>query len=964
MPPEPTEKSAKPRKRAATKSAAAGSASKAAPEDAAAAAVAEAEPSAPAKKTRKKKAAGDGPSGPALVIVESPAKARTIGRFLGPDFEVRASMGHVRDLPKKGMGVTIDKKGVHLRYETIPEKTKVIGELSKLADNASHVYFATDPDREGEAIAWHLVEALGVPPERRSRVTFHEITKTAIGDAFKHAGQINENRVDAQQARRVLDRVVGYPLSRLLSKAISRGLSAGRVQSVAVKLIVDREKEIRAFDARDYWRVFADLSKQGAGAEGAFTADLVQVDAKDKGAAGADDSSWATDGAAPEGTDDDIEAAEVTPEGASAEGGDEAAKAPKATRELRLHSENDAQSLVDELKAARFVVESVDGRRRQDWAPPPFITSTLQQQGSIRLRWSTKQTMKVAQELYEGLPIGEEGPTGLITYMRTDSPSLAPEAVTAARDFIGAKFGADYVPEKPVLFRSKAGAQEAHEAIRPTDVNRTPHQVKRYLSDDQYRLYKLVWERFVACQMRPAQIDTTTVRVRAGRAVFEARGKVTVFDGWRAVAPAPKKDDEPVLPPLAAQEPLDLRALRHEMRTTQPPPRYSEATLVKRMEKEGIGRPSTYSETISKILARKYVLKQANKFHATELGEVVTDRMVPYFPALLDIAFTRKMEEDLDGVEEGKTDWQDLVRDFNIGFEKELEIADTEMVKEKFKPAEGVPPCETCGKPMVVRFSAGRKFYGCSGYPECKATRAAEGEARKAAIPTEHVCEKCTKPMVIREGRRGRFLACSGYPECKNAKDIAEDGSIVHVAPTGETCEKCGSEMIIRKGRRGPFLACSGYPNCRNARDIGAPKPDPAAAVGAAADGGIGAALMGPADPNAPAAAAGARPAMVALAPLPPCPKCGSPMSLRRSFRGAFCGCTKYPECKGTAPVPAGALPPREPPKPAGVNCPNCGKPMVIRSGKRGPFAGCSGYPKCRTAVNMEEVDELRRRGL
>ncbi|MCG3134934.1 MAG: DNA topoisomerase 1 [Planctomycetes bacterium] len=879
-------------------------------------------------------------NGPSLVIVESPAKAKTIGRFLGKDFEVRASMGHVRDLPVRGLGVEIDKKGVHLRYEVIPEKTKVIGELAKLARRAPTVYFATDLDREGEAIAWHLSHALAVPAEISQRVTFHEITKRAIEESFSHPGQIDVGRVDAQQARRVLDRIVGYPLSRLLSKAISRGLSAGRVQSVAVKLITDREKEIRAFKAVDYWRVFADLAKPGL--PDGFTADLVHLDQTD------DDSSWASDAATPEGTDDDLEkeeTGEVAAADASADGATAApaAKAPPKSRELRLHRAEDAEALVAELRGARFTVESVDARRRQDWAPPPFITSTLQQQGSIRLRWPTKQTMKVAQELYEGLPVGEEGPVGLITYMRTDSVSLAGEAVDACRSYVAAIYGAEFVPAKPNFFRSKKGAQEAHEAIRPTDVRRTPERIRRYLSDDQFRLYKMVWERFVACQMAPAEIDTTAVRIRAGRAVFEARGKVTAFEGWRAVAPAPKKDDEPALPPLAERDALDLRGLRHEMRTTQPPPRYSEATLVKRLEKEGIGRPSTYAETISKILARKYVAKLQGKFHATELGEVVTDRMTPYFPDLMDIAFTRRMEEELDEVERGKMDWQKLIRTFHADFEKELEVADVGMVKEKFKPAEGVAPCETCGKPMVVRFSAGRKFYGCSGYPECKATRGGEGDARKAAIPTEHVCEKCGKGMVIREGRRGRFLACSGYPECRNAKDVDDAGKIVEQQKTGEMCEKCGAEMVVKKGRRGPFLACPRYPECQNARDIGS-SPAP----------GVGDALTSP-DGAAPAARP-ARPALTALVPLPPCTKCGAPTSLRRSFRGVFCGCTKYPECKGTAPVPPGALPPREPPKPAGADCPNCGKPMVIRTGKRGPFAGCSGYPKCKTAMPLEDI--------
>jgi DNA topoisomerase-1 len=889
----------------------------------------------PEKKTRARK----NPTGPALVIVESPAKARTIGKFLGSGFEVRASMGHVRDLPKKGMGIAVEKRGGKKyfvpTYEVIPDKLRVVKELAALAKNAPTVYFATDLDREGEAIAWHLVQALDVPEERRARVTFHEITKRAIDEAFHHPGTMNEGRVDAQQARRVLDRIVGYPLSRLLSKSISRGLSAGRVQSVAVRLIVDREKEIRAFQAVDYWRVFADLKKAGVPDSEAFTTDLVHVDQV------AEDDSWATDAVVPEGTEEELaETGEV-----ELEKSDAAPKLPKS-RELRLHRQEEAQSLVDELEApgAEWKVESVEGKRKQEWAGPPLITSTLQQQASIRLRWATKHAMRVAQELYEGVPIGEEGPVGIITYMRTDSVSLAPEAVSACRAYVAKRWGESYVPGKPNTFRSKQGAQEAHEAIRPTDVNRTPEQLRPYLSKDQLALYRLVWERFVTCQMSPAQVDTTVVRIRARRAVFEARGKVTVFAGWRAVGGAKDgkdgKDAEPVLPILTAEEKLSLAKLSHEHRTTQPPPRYSDATFVKRLEKEGIGRPSTYAETISKIIVRKYVEKQAGKFRATELGEVVIDRMLPYFGELLDVSFTRKMEDDLDAVESGKEDWQTFLRDYDASFGKELKNADVGMVKEKFKPEAGVPPCELCGKPMLVRFSEGRKFYGCSGYPECKGTRGGGGDAKPAAIPTEHVCEKCTKPMVIRTGRRGPFLACSGYPACKNAKDVDADGKVVETPKTDEKCEKCGSDMVVKKGRRGPFLACSGYPNCRNARDLNAPRP-----------AGVGDALLG--DGKAPAPQPGGFDPSVQL---PPCPKCGSPTSIRRSFRGAFCGCTKYPDCKGTAPVPPGALPKREPPKPAGVNCPDCDKPMVIRQGKRGPFAGCSAYPKCRGTMPMEDI--------
>ena len=855
------------------------------------------------KKTRTVK-----PTGPNLVIVESPAKARTIGRYLGSDYEVRASMGHVRDLPVRGAGVIINDEGFHPKYEVIPDKVKVVKELLKLSKRAPIVYLATDLDREGEAIAWHLVEALEVPEERQKRVTFHEITKKAIVEAFSKPGELNQPRVDAQQARRILDRVVGYPLSRLLSKSISRGMSAGRVQSVSVRLITDREKEVRAFNSVDYWRLFADVRAPGAPTEEAFTTDLISVDGLTLAEL------------------DDAHSSEGSEEEMIAES---RGRKQKKTRELRLPSAAIAEKLVSEIRAGQFKVDGIDAKRRMEWAPPPFITSTLQQQGSIRLRWSTKRTMQIAQSLYEGVALGAEGPTGLITYMRTDSVSLGAEAVADCRAFIAQKFGDAYLPDQPRVFKSGKGAQEAHEAIRPTDPARTPDSIRSVLGEEEYKLYKMIWERFVACQMSAAQVDTTALKVRSGSAVFEARGRIVAFPGWRAVSPGKSNKDQPSLPNVKEGDILDLDELRSEQRTTQPPPRYSEATLVKRLEKEGIGRPSTYADIIAKIQARKYVTKEAGRFHASELGEVMVDRMVPFFPGIMEPSFTRKLEADLDAVEAGTENWQTLLKRFYAKFEKELDEANEGMPKLKFLPAEGEDPCEECGKPVVIRFSSGRKFFGCSGYPECKYTRGGDNTARPKPIPTDHVCEKCEKGMVIRTGRRGQFLSCSGYPACKNAKNIAEDGSIIEPKKSGEDCEKCGAEMVIKTGRRGEFLACSAFPKCRNARDVGS-KPS--------ADGKE--------TPGAP----------VALAPLPDCPKCGAAMNLRRSGRGSFCGCTKYPECKGTAPVPAGALPPRAPLKDAGVNCPACDKPMKIRTSRRGEFAGCSGYPKCRETKTMEEV--------
>jgi DNA topoisomerase-1 len=875
----------------------------------------------PAKKTARKSARASAAKrdGPSLVIVESPAKARTIGRFLGKEFEVRASMGHVRDLPKKSLGIKMDDEGFHPRYTVIEGKSKVVKELSTLARRAPAVYFATDLDREGEAIAWHLGELLEVPEDLRARVTFHEITRRAIEEAFAHPGKFDENRVNAWQARRVLDRIVGYPLSRLLSKSVSRGLSAGRVQSVALRLIVQREKRIRAFVPEDYWRVTAELRKRGADDASTFEARLVEVSGLDV--------HRHEDAQVAEGADDNGNGA-PTPGTAPEDG--EARTARSRADGLRLDSLEQAELVLAEARSADWAVEEVEAKRRAERPQAPFITSTLQQAASTRLRWAVKHTMRVAQQLYEGLPVGGRGPVGLITYMRTDSVSLAPEAVKACRDLVAERFGPQYVPAKPHSFRSRKGAQEAHEAIRPTDVARTPESLRTHLDDDHYQLYRLVWQRFVASQMASAQIDTTVVRMRAGRALFETRGSVVAFPGWQAVLPRrAAKDDDAEIPSVQQGEALALVDVRHEQSTTKPPARYTEASLVRRLEREGIGRPSTYADIITKIQARKYVEKQRGKFHATELGEVVTDRMVPYFPHLLDVEFTRNFEGELDAVESGKEGWQALMRRFNEQFERELAVAREEMPKEKFAPAEGVDPCDACGKPMVVRFSQGRKFYGCSGYPECKATRSGDNDSRPAPVPTDHVCEKCGKPMVIRQGRRGPFLACTGYPDCRNAKDVAEDGSILESEPTGETCEKCGKDMVVKRGRRGPFLACSGFPECRNARDIGSP-------------------------PNG--GESGENGAAAPAAELPPCPKCGGEMKLRRSRRGSFCGCVRYPECKGTAPAPAGAQAPRAAARPAGVDCKSCGKPMMIRRGKRGEFAGCSGFPGCRETVPLEQL--------
>ncbi len=846
---------------------------------------------APASAGRKAAAAAPegaatGGRGRNLVVVESPAKAKTILKYLGRGYVVKASMGHVRDLPSKKFGFDPDKD-FEADYEVIPAKKKVVAELRKLAKAAPRVYLATDLDREGEAIAWHLAEALDVPAEKQARVTFNEITKKAIAEAFATPRAIDRNKVDAQQARRFLDRMVGYKLSPLLWRRAARGTSAGRVQSVALRLIVEREREIRAFVAEVYWTVEARFAKEGSPptppapepvegkppapppfAPGEFPATLVAVD------------------------------------GVKAD----------------LRDEETGRAVVARLAGAAFRVASVGRERKEERAPPPFTTSTLQQQASIRLHFSAKRTMNVAQRLYQGVELGDEGQVALITYMRTDSVALSDDAVAAGRAVVARRFGADHLPESPNRFRAGKRAQEAHEAIRPTDPARTPDEVARLVDRDEARLYELIWRRFMACQMKPSVTDVTRVRVEAAGCAFEARGRTPAFAGWRAAWPAREKDDEPELPPLAEGETVEDRGVRSDRHETQPPPRFTEASLVKTLEKEGIGRPSTYAAIITTIVDRNYVLKEKTRFRPTALGEVVNDLLVPFFDDLINVKYTSRMEEELDEVEAAQVPWKQVLRGFWEAFSRDLARAEKDMKPVKFLPAaEGTPPCEKCGSDMVRKLWKGREFLGCSKYPDCKNTRrlAADGTAVPAAEATDQVCEKCGKPMVIRSGRRGRFLACSGYPDCRNAKDLAEDGSVLALPESDEKCEKCGSEMRARMGRRGPFLACTAYPKCRNARDIG---PD------------------GKAAPPAPALDV-------------KCDKCGSDMTIRRGRRGPFMACTAYPKCRNAKDLPEDhpAREARRPAaEPAGVDCPDCGGPMLVRFSRRGPFAGCAAYPKCK----------------
>ncbi|MDH4228337.1 MAG: type I DNA topoisomerase [Nitrospirota bacterium] len=705
-----------------------------------------------------------------LLIVESPSKARTIQKYLGKDFVVKSSVGHVKDLPKDEIGIDVDGS-FEPHYITIHGKKKVLDEIRSAARNAARVYLATDPDREGEAIAWHIAQEIqdaGYAKDKLFRVRFNEITKKAILQGLEEPTRIDDDMVNAQQARRVLDRIVGYRLSPLLWDKVKRGLSAGRVQSVAVRLVAEREAEIRAFVPEESWSITARFAGPPP-----FEARFTRLDGK----------------------------------------------------AVKLTEEGPARALVAELADHPYRVDAVTRKERKKKALAPFITSQLQQDASRRLGFAPKRTMSIAQQLYEGVEMGSEGPVGLITYMRTDSTRISPDAVEAARDFIRSSYGADYLPDKPNVYKSKSSAQDAHEAIRPTDVTLHPDQVAGALSRDQYRLYKLIWERFVACQMTPARYDDTAADLLCGRATFRATGSVLTFPGWRraygetVADPEDEKvqpdetaeEQEGVLPALEEGQKLTARELEPKQHFTQPPPRYSEASLIKELEERGIGRPSTYATIITTIQDRKYVEKRESRLHPTDLGVVVNDLLVAHFPKVLDPEFTAGMEAELDEVEHGKKNWQESVRDFYVPFNKDMETAQEEMRNIKREQVPTDIDCDQCGQKMVIRWGRHGRFLACSAYPECKNTQEFRESERGIEIVHDEVtstpCPQCAKPMAIKNGRFGRFLACTGYPECKTTRPI----------PTGVKCprEGCGGDLVEKQSRKGKvFFSCGNYPKC------------------------------------------------------------------------------------------------------------------------------------------------------
>ena len=737
-----------------------------------------------------------------LVVVESPAKAKTIQKYLGKGYEVEASLGHIKDLPKKGLGVDIEND-FDTEYVVIPGKEKVVAKLKKLAKDADAIYLAPDPDREGEAIAYHLATELGDGTKKKKssipifRVTFNEITKRAVQDAFKAPREIDQHLVDAQQTRRVLDRIVGFQISPLLWDKVRRGLSAGRVQTVALRLIVEREREIKAFVKKEYWTIDAHL--QGSKPP-AFDARFLGVNGE----------------------------------------------------KTEVPTEDESKRIVSALEKADWAVRSVETKERRRNPVAPFTTSKFQQDASRKLGMTVKRAMMIAQHLYEGVELGDEGTVGLITYMRTDSTRVSNDALVEVRELIGKEYGKEYLPESAIMYKAKKDAQGAHEAIRPTSALRSPDSIHKYLKDDEFKVYKLIWQRFVASQMTPAVFDQTTVDIdaKAGKDAYSFRvtGSVLKFDGFLKIYEESKdaKDDEDEalkkkLPALTEGQKLSLKELKPEQHFTEPPPRYNEASLVKELEERGIGRPSTYATILSTIQDRGYAQKTAGrggKFFPTEIGMVVTDLLVENFKDIFDYQYTARMEEELDEVEDGAKSWLDALKEFYGKFEDDLSYAQKHMENIKRMEKATDEKCERCGSPLVIKWGKHGSFYACSSYDKkdpnsCTFTKENPIDlpdldtAEMPETQEEEYCENCGRPMVLKRGRFGQFMACTGYPECKTTRRLDQQKKVPDI-PLDEKCPECGRNLIIRHGRYGEFTSCSGYPDCKYIKQnfIGVKCPD------------------------------------------------------------------------------------------------------------------------------------------
>jgi DNA topoisomerase I len=826
-----------------------------------------------------------------LVIVESPAKAKTIEKYLGKGFEVRASVGHIMDLPKNDIGVELKHRTFVPDLIVSPGKEKVVEQLKRAGEKADEIFLAPDPDREGEAIAAHLAFQLGTNAKERKkirRVTFNEITKKAVQEAFAHARDVDQNLVDAQQTRRVLDRLVGYQISPLLWEKVRRGLSAGRVQTVAVRLIVEREREISAFNPVEYWTMEAQLHPDRQPDKN-FKARFIGIDG---------------------------EPARV------ANGQDKDGKPQFIANAIADKQSMDA--IVAALETAKWSLASVEYQERQRRPLAPFITSQLQRDASSKLGFNVRRTMGVAQRLYEGIEIGDEGTTGLITYMRTDSPRVAPDAVEGARAWIGKQLGAKYLPDSPNVYKGKKDAQDAHEAIRPTDASRTPESMARYLSDEQLKLYTLIWRRFIASQMVPAVYDQTIAKIAAesrdGKTYdFRLTGSVLRFDGFLKVyevSEDKKSDDEDSLsnklPSLDGVKTLELEQLFHDQHFTEPPPRYNEASLVKELEERGIGRPSTYASIISTIQDREYVVKHGGsrgRFYPTEIGMVVCDLLVESFPYIFDTKYTARLEEELDDIEEGKEKWTVLLNGFYDHFEDELKHAGKKMRDIKRMEKKTNEKCDVCGSPLLLKWGKFGSFFACSAYNKkdptsCTFTKENIADKPDLNTPeaqeagdTEEYCENCGRVMVLKRGPWGPFMSCPGYsedPPCKTIRKLSQKQQQKPPEPTGEDCPLCSKPLVLRQGTYGEFVSCSGYPKCKYVKQN--------------------------------------------LVEGLKCPKCGEgDIAERKARRGnVFWGCTNYPKCDFTSNN-----------KPVPQKCPECGSPYLVeKTLKSGIYLECPNKKK------------------
>ena len=834
-----------------------------------------------------------------LVIVESPAKAKTIEKYLGKGFEVLASVGHIMDLPKNDIGVELENRTFEPTLIVSPGKEKVVAALKRAAAKADEIFLAPDPDREGEAIAYHLALQLGTSAKERKkirRVTFNEITKKAVQEAFKHARDLDQNLVDSQQTRRVLDRLVGYQISPLLWEKVRRGLSAGRVQTVAVRLIVEREREIGAFGSVEYWTLDA-LVHPEMEVETKLKARFVGIDG---------------------------EPARV------ANGVDKDGKEQFIANSLPDKPSMDA--VLAALEKAQWTLVSVQSTEKQRRPLAPFITSQLQRDAAGKLGFNVRRTMGVAQRLYEGVDVGPEGTVGLITYMRTDSPRVAPEAVAGAREWIGKQLGAKYLPASPNQYRGKKAAQDAHEAIRPTDVARTPESIARYLTEEQLKLYRLIWQRFVASQMTPAVFDVTTAKIAAVSKKtaktydFRLSGSVVRFDGFLKVYEVAEKDDDDEevnkLPNLDRVKTLELDELKDEQHFTTPPPRYNEASLVKVLEERGIGRPSTYASIINTIQDREYVTKISGRFYPTEIGMVVCDLLVKNFPYIFDVAYTAKLEEELDEIEEGNEKWTDLLNGFYNYFVEELKDAGTSMEDIKRMEKKTDEKCDLCGSPLLLKWGKFGSFYACSAYnkkDKSSCTFTKENTAGKPDMNTpegqevgeqEEYCDNCGRVMVLRRGPFGMFMSCPGFnedPPCKTFRKLSskQQQKVAAPQPTGEACPQCGKPLVLRQGSYGEFVSCSGYPKCKYVKQ------------------NIIEGLK--------------------------CPKCGvGDLAERKAKRGnIFWGCTNYPKCDFTSNL-----------KPVAKKCPECGSSYLVEKTLRsGIYLEC---PNKKKAAEEEVIPKKK----